>query len=157
MFFIGIITDKNSENNIKNIMKNKISKNKIIFLNKSNLKNFKNVKFDSVVINNKIDDIYVLNDIMDKSNFILYNSDITDNNIFSEKSENQISYGFNSRANVTVSSVTDDNYLLYIQGNIDGYNRSTCMQEIRFEKENHNVNVYDGMITTIIDLIYNKN
>ena len=34
MFFIGIITDKNSENNIKDRMINKIDENEIIFLNK---------------------------------------------------------------------------------------------------------------------------
>ena len=47
MFFIGIITDKNSENNIKNRMINKIDENEIICLNKENLENFKNVKFDT--------------------------------------------------------------------------------------------------------------
>lgn len=156
MFFIGIITDKNSENNIKNIMKDKFSDNQIIFLNRANLNNFRNVKFDSVVINNKVEDIYVLDEIIDKSKFILYNSDITNCDSFSKKCNNQISYGYNSRANVTVSSVTDDNYLLFVQSDINGYKKTTSMQEIRFEKEKSNVNVYDGMITTIIDLIYNK-
>ena len=46
MFFIGIITDKNSENNIKNRMIGGGDENEIIFLNKENLENFKNVKFD---------------------------------------------------------------------------------------------------------------
>ena len=44
MFFIGIITDKNSENNIKDRMINKIDENEIIFLNKENLENFNNCK-----------------------------------------------------------------------------------------------------------------
>ena len=54
MFFIGIITDKNSENNIKNRMINKIDENEIIFLNKENLENFKNVKFDSIIVNEEV-------------------------------------------------------------------------------------------------------
>ena len=58
MFFIGIITDKNSENNIKNRMINKIDENEIIFLNKENLENFKNVKFDSIIVNEEVENKY---------------------------------------------------------------------------------------------------
>ena len=156
MFFIGIITDKNSENNIKKIMKDRLDKSKMIFLNKDNLENFRNVKFDSIVINNKIEDKYILNKLMEKSEYVLYNSDIKENCKIHGSISNFISYGYNSRANVTVSSVTDDNYLLCIQGSISGYKKITCMQEVKFEKGRNNVNVYDGMIATIIDLIYNK-
>lgn len=60
MFFIGIITDKNSENNIKNRMINKIDENEIIFLNKENLENFKNVKFDSIIVNEEVENKYIL-------------------------------------------------------------------------------------------------
>ncbi len=156
MFFIGIITDKNSENNIKNIMKDKLDKREIIFLNNSNIENFRNVKFDSIVINNKIEDKYVLEKILEKSKYVLYNSDIKYNSIFSNKYSKLISYGYNSEATVTVSSVTEDNYLLYVQNCIEGYNNSIGMQEIRFEKNKKNINVYDGMIVTIIDIIYNN-
>ncbi len=155
MFFIGIITDKNSENNIKNIMKNKLKKHQIIFLNKENIDNFKNVRFDSIVINNKIEDRDILDKIAKNSRFILYNSDITKDNMYSNKFNryiNSISYGYNSKANVTISSVGDDEYLLYVQGDILGYN----MQEFRFNKAHRNINAYDGMITTIINLIYNN-
>lgn len=156
MFFIGIITDKNSENNIKNIMEDKLDKNEIIFLNSDNIKNFRNVKFDSIVINNKIEDKYILDKILEKSKYVLYNSDIKDNSNFSNDYSNIISYGYNSKATVTISSVTDDNYLIYVQNNIKGYNKIIGMQEIRFEKNKNNINVYDGMIVTIIDIIYNN-
>ena len=155
MFFIGIITDKNSENNIRNIMKNKLQNHQIIFLNKDNIDNFKNVKFDSIVINNNIEDDYTLDKITKNSRFILYNLDITINNIYSNKFNsylNSISYGYNSKANVTISSVGDDEYLLCIQENFLNYD----MQEVRFNKAQRNINAYDGMITTIINLIYNN-
>ena len=99
-----------------------------------------------------------LNRIAENSRYVLYNSDITKDAIepnMLRSKENKcfkfISYGYNSRANVTVSSVGDDEYLLFIQGNIPGYD----MQEVRFNKADKNVNAYDGMITTIINLIYN--
>ena len=157
MFFIGIITDKNSENNIKNIMKCKLDKNEIIFLNKENLENYRNVVFDSIVINNKIDDKHILDKIIKKSNHVLCNSDIKiDNELSIEVCNKLITYGYNSGAVVTISSVTDDNYLIYVQKNIEGYKKTVGMQEIKFEKNKMNINVYDGMIATIIDIIYNK-
>ena len=76
MFFIGIITDKNSENNIKNRMINKIDENEIIFLNKENLENFKNVKFDSIIVNEEVENKYILKKILEKSKYIVWNSDI---------------------------------------------------------------------------------
>lgn len=157
MFFIGIITDKNSENNIKNIMKDKLKESEIVFLNNNNLENFRNVKFDSIVINNEIEDKYLLDKILEKSKYVLYNSDIKTKENFSEDLyQNIITYGYNSKAVVTISSVTDESYLIYIQKNIDGYNKSVGIQEIKFEKNKKNINAYDGMITTIIDIIYNK-
>lgn len=157
MFFIGIITDRNSENNIKNIMKDKLKESEIVFLNNNNLENFRNVMFDSIVINNEIGDKYVLDKILEKSKYVLYNSDIKLKDYIPQNIEkNVITYGYNSKALVTISSVTDENYLIYIQNNIKGYNRTVGMQEIRFEKDKSNINVYDGMITTIIDIIYNK-
>lgn len=156
MFFIGIITDKNSENNIKNILKDKLNENQIIFLSTHNMENFRNVKFDSIVINNEIGDVDILDKILKKSNYVLYNSDIQLKNKNIENiSPNLITYGYNSKADVTISSVTEDNYLIYIQENIKGNNKTIGMQEINFKKSKNNINVYDGMITTIIDLIYN--
>lgn len=153
MFFIGILTDKNSENNIKNILKDKLDTNKIIFLNRGNIENFRNVKFDSLIINNTVEDKYILDKIIEKSRYVVYNSDIHENNTKFGDVAKFISYGYSSKANVTISSVTDDNYLLYLQGL---NNEKLDMQEIKFEKKHNNINVYDGMIVTIINMIYNK-
>ena len=158
MFFIGIITDKNSENNIKNRMINKIDENEIIFLNKENLENFKNVKFDSIIVNEEVENKYILKKILEKSKYIVWNSDIhckSDN--LKKKYSNVITYGYNSKATVTISSVTEENYLIFIQENISVKNKIECIQEIKFEKKQNNINAYDGMIMTIMDLIYDKN
>lgn len=155
MFFIGIITDKNSENNIKHIMKNKFNENEIIFLNKENLENFRNVKFDSIIINEDIGEEYILDKILEKSKYILWNSDIhCKSNKIKNICSNVITYGYNSKATVTISSATEENYLIFIQENI---NDTAGMQEIKFEKQKNNINAYDGMIITIMNLLYNNN
>lgn len=156
MHFIGIITDKNSENNIKNIMKENLEE-EMIFLNEKNLDNFKNIKFDSIVINNNIKNNITLDKILSKSKYILYNSDIDlKSDSFKKINSNVITYGYNSNATVTISSATDENYLIFIQKNIYGYNEIAGVQEIKFEKAKKNINAYDGMITTIINLIYSS-
>ena len=157
MFFIGIITDKNSENNIKSMMKDKFKENEIIFLNKDNMSNFRNVKFDSIVVNEKIDDKYTLDRILEKSKYILWNSDIHyKSDKIKNTCSNVITYGYNSKATVTISSATDENYMIFIQENICGNNKAEEIQEIKFEKSKNNINAYDGMIITIMNLIYEE-
>lgn len=159
MVFIGILTDKNSENNIKNIMKNKIGEKKFIFLNKTNIENFRNVKFDSVIINEKIENRKALNKILEKTKYIICNSDIycKSNELKKKINPNIITYGYNSNATVTISSVTDENFLICLQENIEANNKIEGIQEFMFEKNNNNINAYDGMIMTIMNLIYKKN
>lgn len=135
MFFIGIITDKNSENNIKNRMINKIDENEIIFLNKENLENFKNVKFDSIIVNEEVENKYILKKILEKSKYIVWNSDIhcKSENLKNSYS-NVITYGYNSKATVTISSATEENYLIFIQENIPMNDKITGIQEVKFKK-----------------------
>ena len=141
MFFIGIITDKNSENNIKNRMINKIDENEIIFLNKENLENFKNVKFDSIIVNEEVENKYILKKILEKSKYIVWNSDIhcKSENLKNSYS-NVITYGYNSKATVTISSATEENYLIFIQENIPMNDKITGIQEVKFEKNENNIN-----------------
>ena len=157
MFFIGIITNKNSENNIKNRMINKIDENEIIFLNKENLENFKNVKFDSIIVNEEVENKYILKKILEKSKYIVWNSDIhcKSENLKNSYS-NVITYGYNSKATVTISSATEENYLIFIQENIPMNDKITGIQEVKFEKNENNINAYDGMIITIMDLMYDN-
>lgn len=157
MFFIGIVTDKNSENNIKNMMKNN-NDGKIIFLNESNVSNFRNVKFDSIILNNTINEISNLKKIMEKSKYILVNYDIHyKNKEINENQSNIITYGYNSKANVTISSATEDEYMIFFQKNLTNSSDITGIQEIRFENKDRNINAYDSMIMTIMNEIYDIN
>lgn len=154
MFFIGIITDKHSENNIKNMIKNN-DKRKIIFLNKDNVSNFRNVKFDSVVLNDVIDKNFNLNKIIEQSKYILVNYDINyKNEGLKNENANIITYGYNSNATVTISSATEDEYLIFFQKNLFDSSKLDGIQEIKFEKEKDNINAYDGMIVSIMDELY---
>lgn len=156
MYFIGIITDKNSENNIKSRLKDKVKSSEIVFLNTGNLDNFRNVKFDSIVINTNVDNPQSLNRIIENSKHILYNIDIYKNDKINHSlCDKLITYGYNSNASVTISSATEESFLIYVQTNIEGYNKTIGMQEVRFDRAERNINAYDGMIATTIDIMYN--
>lgn len=156
MYFIGIITDKNSENNIKSRLKGNVKSSEIVFLNSGNLDNFRNVKFDSIVLNVNVDNPQSLNRIIENSKHILYNIDVYKNDAINRSLCNKlITYGYNSKASVTISSATDESFLIYVQTNIEGYNKTIGMQEVRFDRAERNINAYDGMIATAIDIMYN--
>lgn len=158
MFFIGVVTDKNSENNIKNIMYTKnIKDSKIIFLNNENISNFKNVRFDSIVVNEQIVNESEFSRILNNSKYILLNTDIhCKSDEFKNIESNVITYGYNSKAMVTISSATEECYMFFVQDNICSRGNVEDIQEIKFEKVRNNINAYDGMIITIMDLLYNK-
>ncbi len=101
---------------------------------------------------------YILKKILEKSKYIVWNSDIhcKSENLKNSYS-NVITYGYNSKATVTISSATEENYLIFIQENIPMNDKITGIQEVKFEKNENNINAYDGMIITIMDLMYDKN
>ena len=158
MFFIGIVTDKNSEKNIKSIIKNKYGEErKFIFLNEENVSNFRNVKFDSIILNDEFSKKHSLEKIIERSKHILVNYDINYKNSDLYKSySNIITYGYSPDATVTISSATEDDYMIFIQKNLMDISNFDEMQEIRFDKEKSNINAYDGMILTIMDVLYKK-
>ena len=75
--------------------------------------------------------------------------------ILNQDKTNIITYGLNQKADVTVSSITDANILIYLQKNI--LNRKNQIIEIGEKRikisENERVRVYEILIIYIIYLI----
>ena len=156
MCFIGIVTDTKSEGNLKKMLKNNniLNKNKIIFLRENNIENIKSVCFDTIVINKKFDKIYDLNQIINNCKNIIVNTDV---DIELEKinmvNTNVITYGFNSKSTITISSVLEDEILLCIQKDIKSNNGKIEMQEFKIEIEKVH-NIYDLIIIATLFLMY---
>ena len=111
MVFIGIVTDSKSENSIEKLLSDNkfLIDNNVIFIKEKNIDNIKNVHFDTVIINNEFGKIEELNKILQNAKNIILNMDTVvkcvDLNIINS---NLITYGFNSKSSITISSVTDD-------------------------------------------------
>ena len=72
MFFIGIITNQKNERYVKN----ELSQENILFINDKTIANMKNIKFDAIVIDNKINNRNNLRKILSNTKYVILNSDI---------------------------------------------------------------------------------
>ena len=156
MLFVGIITDQKSENDIKKLLQNNnfLIENNVIFIKEKNIDNIKNVHFDTVVINKQFDKIDELNKVLENAKNVILNIDTnTNNEELNISNTDLITYGFNSKSIITISSVTDDDVLIYLQRNIYNNQGKIEVQEIKVEN-NPNYSIYDLIIVLVLFLMY---
>lgn len=165
MPFIGIASKINDSNFIKNeIIKNaKLNKFEIININLKSIQNVKNIKFDTIVINENIEELLehskYLEDIISKSKYLVINSDIKNNLDWLKNSKtNVITYGFNAKATITISSVKEENTMLCIQRSFKNIEENIIEeQEINIKLKKNNVNkLYNVLVIFAILGIYGE-
>ena len=156
MVFIGIVTDSKSENDIEQLLmkNNALKENNVIFIKEKNIDNIKNVHFDTVVINREFKKMDELNKILENAKNVIINIDTYgENEEINIVNSNIITYGFNSKSSITISSVTDDDVLICVQRNIYNNYGKIEVQEIRLEN-NENYNIYDLIVVLVMFLMY---
>lgn len=156
MVFIGIVTDSKSENDIEQLLmkNNALKENNVIFIKEKNIDNIKNVHFDTVVINREFKKMDELNKILENAKNVIINIDTYgENEEINIVNSNIITYGFNSKSSITISSVTDDDVLICVQRNIYNNYGEIEVQEIRLEN-NENYNIYDLIVVLVMFLMY---
>jgi len=119
MYLIGVI-EKNKE--ITRVLKEKINKSKIIDLNLNIIENYKNIKFDVILISNleKHDKSNYFKKILANVPILVLNTDIKENlSILDNLQGKVITYGFNSKATITASSVNESYISICIQRMIE--------------------------------------
>lgn len=159
MIFIGIVTDTKSESYIKKIQNNNEIFNKyhIIFIKEKSIDNIKNIKFETIIINREFNDEYSINKLIAKSKYLIINEDIDMAiSLLNDVNSNIITYGFNSKSTITMSSVTEDSIQICVQRNILSKQNEIEQQEISLTKEAES-EIYDIMLLISMLLIYNKN
>lgn len=158
MIFIGIVTDIKSENYIKKIQNNNsvLKKYHIIFIRENSIDNIKNIKFETIIVNREFEDKDYLNKLIAKSEYVIVNEDIgTIIDLLKDIKSNIITYGFNSKSTITMSSVTDDSIQVSVQRNIISKKSEVEQQEISLNKEAKS-DVYDIMLLISLLLIHNN-
>ena len=109
MFFIGVITNQKNEIYVKN----ELNEENILFINDKTISNMKNIKFEAIVIDNKINNRNDFRKILTNTKYVILNSDIEfDLEVIKGLDITIITYGFNSKSTFTVSSLTENNIII---------------------------------------------
>ena len=156
MPFIGIVSEENVENCIrKQLEKLDFRESNILFLKEKSIENIKNITFETIIITKEFKNEEILKKLIQKAKYVIINSDIKGNLKLIEGINAEIvTYGFNSKARITASSVEEDEIMLCLQRNLktkDGKNIEP--EEIRVPLyENTNCSMEIGTIL----LLYGK-
>lgn len=159
MACIGIVADKNSEQEIEKILLEKSKEYNniftIIIVNEKSINNIKNIKFETILIyKNIIKSEDVFKQILLNTKYLILNSDIEKPLKIVENIDiTIITYGFNSKATITASSVNENEILLCIQRNILNLNKKLIEpQEINIYTKTQNKHI--EMAVFCIMLLY---
>ena len=135
MAVIGIITKSNNIIEIeKTLEKYGIHEKNIVIISKHTIENIKNVKFDIIIIFDQIEDDDILKKVLDSSKYLIINTDFKENMKLLDMAEDQyvITFGFNSRATITIISNENDEIILDLQREIENLEKKKIeSQEIK--------------------------
>ena len=160
MAFVGIVVDKKEENLFENKLNEIFSKleqkNTIILINDTSVENIKNVKFEIVLIDNckTIKNLDKLRNIIQNTSYLVINTDNCNTDIIKGIELTVISYGFNTKATITMSSVEEEKMIFCIQRNIKNL-RDNIIEaqeiDIKIQEESSK---YLEISTSIIEILY---
>ena len=133
MYLVGIIDFNDNKINIGNLLKN-IKKCIIHKINLKNINNYKNIRFNVLVINDNLERVKnneELERIIENSRIILLNIDYKENIDFLKHSKalEVVTYGFNQKATVTIVSFDEGNITLDFQRKIISLNNEVIEEK----------------------------
>lgn len=162
MSFIGIITGQKNSVYAKNMIEKNL-KNKnvtVIVINDKNIENIRNIKFETIIMTEEIKKEEYLKKILRNTKYLIINADMRYNvSILKDIEIVAISYGFNHKSTVTISSIEEDNILVCIQRNmldINGHLIESQELSIKTESKDKNLKIDTTMGLIIAILIYGQ-
>lgn len=117
MSLVGILTQKSHETYLKPKLYNLVAQDQIFFLKEDTLSNLRNIKFQTILIGKKVlKNKEQLRQIAKNANHLIFNADISENlDLLENLSVKLITYGFNSKATITTSSVEEGKVMVCLQ------------------------------------------
>ena len=162
MPLVGIIAKKRDVLAIKRELPN--CNVDIIEITKDSIKNIKNVVFDDLIILEDIklelNEYQYMNELISKIKYLIINSDINIqclNNLEIEKPIKVITFGFNTKATITISSVKEEKIIVCLQRDIEKHNNEiieTQEKEIEIDRVS-NRKIYNKLVKFIIKELHN--
>ena len=155
MFFVGIITNQKNEPYMKEELSRILPSENIIFITDKNISNMKNIKFETIIIDAKLNNKLELRKILSTSKYVILNSDInTDIDVINNLDLTVITYGFNNKATFTVSSITENSIIICLQRIILNKEKKEIEPQEYQIKMLNNTEKYAIIATKIISILY---
>ena len=164
MSFIGVVAGKKCFENIRKKLAEELKQEDMNFvqINLRSIENVKNIKFETIIIEDNREKFKeqqeILKKICDSTQYVIINTDknINENQI---NSSNYITYGLNQKANVTVSSISETDVLVYWQKSLKNKAGNIIeIEEKRVKKEkNKRLQTYEILIIDILFKLYCNN
>lgn len=152
MSLIGVLTKSKHQD----YLKKQLPKEQLFFLKESSLENLKNIKFQTILIGKKIiKNKNQVRELAKKAQYVIFNTDIQENlDLLEDLSFKLITYGFNSKATITTSSMEENKIMVCIQRSIQNVQGKIVEpQELKIELEK-NENAYSAMERIGLKLLY---
>ena len=158
MFFLGVVTNQKNESYIKNKLFKVLPAENIIFITDRNILNVKNIKFETIIIDAKINNKVELRKLLSTAKYVILNSDIDMNlAVINDLNLTVITYGFNNKSTFTVSSITENSIIICLQRIILGKNGAEIEpQEYQFRIDK-NIEKYAIIASEIFLILYSRN
>ena len=160
MPLIGIVAKKKDIQAIKNELKE--SNVEIIEITKDSVKNLKNITFEEVIFLEDIsldeDEYKYMDEIISKAKYIIFNSDIEIKilkQIEIQKPIKCITFGFNSKSTITISSVKDEKVIVCIQRDIEKINGKIIEIQEKEILSKNTKKIYNNLVVFIIKELHN--
>ena len=162
MPLIGIIAKKRDFQSIKKELKE--SNIEIVEITKEAIKNVKNIGFEEILvledIKLEVEEYKYMNEIISKAKYLILNGDIKIDflkQISIERPIKVITFGFNTKATISISSVKEEKIIACLQRNIekaDGKIIESQEKEIKLDKENDK-KIYNKLVVFIVKELHN--
>ena len=160
MPLVGIVA-KNRE--IQSIRKEIKGKNiEIIEITKEGIKNIRNIKFEEIIflqnINLAEEEYKYMNEIISNAQYLVLNGDIEIDilkKIHLQKPIKLITFGFNSKTTITISSVNDEKIIVCLQRDIEKSNGEILESQEQQIIYQNSKNIYYNLVVFIINELHN--
>ena len=156
MFFIGIVTNQKNELFIKKKLENIMPVSSIIFITEKNIDNIKNIKFETILLDNQIiKKKKEIRKIISSCKYLILNNDMEiDDSIIESMDLTIITYGFNGKSTFTISSIDENKLIICLQRIIFKENNIQIEPQEYEVKIDENVDNYAIIGSEILRILY---
>ena len=162
MAFIGIVAQKKEENDIEKNLKSYFEiygqKHTIFPIQSDNIENMRNIKFETILICTDTickEKQECLRQMIQSAAYVIVNADSVKTTILKETKAMIITYGFQAKATITMSSINDEDMILCIQREFVNINHINVEpQEISISLNKLLGNKYSKMGSFVLQLLY---